>query len=234
MIVQPTAERLPHEHPLTLPFVYNELFYSIQGEGTRAGMPCVFVRLHGCSLRCTYCDTTYAIHHRRGGHHCTGEELYHRIRSYECSFVEFTGGEPLEQINTFPLMTYLCDEGYTVAVETGGHIDTELCDPRVIRIIDMKCPSSKMVTLNNYKNLEILRPHDEVKFVVGTREDYEWSKNLIEQHQLHKRTAAVLISPVFGTVEYRTLVEWILADHLPVRFQLQMHKFVWDPDARGV
>lgn len=220
--------------PLLLPFALNEIFFSVQGEGTRAGMPCVFVRLHGCKLRCSYCDTKYAIDRRTGGTLVTGAEIDQRVRQHSCRFVEFTGGEPLEQPNVFGLMKYYSDEGFTVAVETGGHVDVSLVDERVIRIIDMKTPSSKMMPQNNYHNLEILRPHDEVKFVIGSREDYEWSKKMTLDYDLHRTTAAVLFSPVFGTVEYKHIVEWILEDRLDVRFQLQMHKFIWHPDMRGV
>jgi 7-carboxy-7-deazaguanine synthase len=227
-------ERIMSANPLELSFLLNEIFYSVQGEGTRVGLPCVFVRLHGCKLRCSYCDTKYSIDRRKGGIETTGAEIDRRVREYQCGFVEFTGGEPLEQPNVFALMKYYCDEGFTVAVETGGHIDTEPCDERVIRIIDMKTPSSNMMTLNNYKNLDILRPHDEVKFVIGSREDYEWSKTLVLERGLDKRCASVLFSPVFGTLEFKTIVEWILEDHLPVRFQLQMHKFIWHPETRGV
>lgn len=234
MIQQPTKSLLPTQHPLELPFLLNEIFYSVQGEGTRAGMPCVFVRLHGCKLRCSYCDTTYSIDRRSGGIPTSGADIMARVRSYGCTFVEFTGGEPLEQINTFPLMEYCCNEGFTVAVETGGHIDTEPCDERVIRIIDVKCPSSNMTSLNNTKNLEIVRPHDEVKFVIGSRKDYEFARDIIGVYDLGNRTAAVLLSPVFGTLEYRDIVEWMLDDHLPARFQLQMHKFIWHPNTRGV
>lgn len=231
---QAIAESVVATPTLELPFLLNEIFYSVQGEGTRAGLPCVFVRLHGCKLRCSYCDTKYAIDRRSGGSAVTGVEINARVRAFGCNFIEFTGGEPLEQANIFPLMSYFCDEGFTVAVETGGHIDTEPCDERVIRIIDMKTPSSKMMPMNNYKNLDILNPHDEVKFVIGSREDYEWSRSLLQEYDLDKRTASVLFSPVFGAIEFKTLVEWILDDHLPVRFQLQMHKFIWHPDTRGV
>jgi 7-carboxy-7-deazaguanine synthase len=221
-------------HPLNAEFDLNEIFYSIQGEGTRAGLPCVFVRLHGCKLRCSYCDTKYAIDRRHGGERVSALTIDERVRGYRCNFVEFTGGEPLEQPSVFALMKYYCDEGFTVAVETGGHVDTAPCDERVIRIIDMKTPSSKMMPMNMYSNCMNLRPHDEVKFVIGSREDYEWSRGIVQQYDLHTHTAAVLFSPVFGTVEYKTIVEWILADRLPVRFQLQMHKFIWHPDERGV
>jgi 7-carboxy-7-deazaguanine synthase len=227
-------QRILAADPLTLPFELNEIFFSVQGEGTRAGMPCVFVRLHGCKLRCSYCDTKYAIDRRHGGFSVLGAEIEQRVREHGCNFVEFTGGEPLEQPNVYGLMKYYCDAGFTVAVETGGHVDTEPCDERVIRIIDMKTPSSAMMPMNNYKNLAILRPHDEVKFVIGSREDYEWSKKITLDYTLPSKTSAVLFSPVFGTVEYKQIVEWILEDHLDVRFQLQMHKFIWHPDTRAV
>jgi 7-carboxy-7-deazaguanine synthase len=239
--MQPVLNLTPEQYrpilasdPLLLPFDLNEIFFSVQGEGTRAGLPCVFVRLHGCKLRCSYCDTKYAIDRRSGGLSVTGAEIDQRVREYGCRFVEFTGGEPLEQPNVFALMKYYCDEGFTVAVETGGHVDTSLVDERVIRILDMKTPSSKMMPKNNYHNLTILRPHDEVKFVIGSREDYEWSRGITREYDLPRKTAAVLFSPVFGTVEYRQIVEWILEDRLDVRFQLQMHKFIWHPDTRGV
>lgn len=233
-MLRPSARDIPAVPPLELPFRVNEIFYSVQGEGTRAGLPCVFVRLHGCKLRCSYCDTLYAIDRRTGGTMMTGYAIDEVVRAYQCRFVEFTGGEPLEEINTFPLMSYYCDEGYTVAVETGGHVDTAICDERVIRILDMKTPSSKMMPMNNYKNLTILRQHDEVKFVIGSREDYEWARSIVHEYALNERCAAVLFSPVFHTVPYQEIVAWILEDHLPVRFQLQMHKFIWSPDTRGV
>jgi 7-carboxy-7-deazaguanine synthase len=244
ILLRPTREDIDrfcqqqsaNSHPLELPLRLNEIFYSIQGEGTRAGLPCVFVRLHGCKLRCSYCDTTYAIDRRSGGRVVTGAVINDAVRAYQCSFVEFTGGEPLEQLATFALMEYFCSEGFTVAVETGGHVDTSACDPRVIKILDMKTPSSKMMPMNNYHNLstEVLRQQDEVKFVIGSREDYEWSKSLVNDYDLSRRTAAVLFSAVFGVLEFKTLVQWILDDHLPVRFQLQVHKFVWHPNTRGV
>lgn len=238
MIEQPTIERIQilsaGQNPLELPLLVNEVFYSVQGEGTRAGRPCVFIRLHGCKLRCSYCDTLYAIDRRSGGITMTGTEIYKTVQSFDCRFIEFTGGEPLEQWQVFPLMQYFCDAGYTVAVETGGHINVEACDERVIRIIDLKTPGSKMMPMNYYANLKVLRPQDEIKFVIGSREDYEWSKTMVESHQLHKRVKEVLFSPEFRTMNNRELVEWILQDRLPVRFQLQMHKFIWDPATRGV
>ena len=212
----------------------NEIFFSIQGEGTRAGMPCVFVRLHGCGLRCSYCDTLYAIDHREGGEWRSFEEITEVIGRYPTRFVEFTGGEPLEQPEANVLMRELLDAGYTVAVETGGHVDIATCDPRVIRIVDLKTPSSGMLKRNRMQNIEHLTTLDEVKFVCGSIEDYEWMRDIVREHALPARVAAVLVSPVFGAIEPVALVERILEDGLDVRFQLQMHKFIWEPEARGV
>jgi 7-carboxy-7-deazaguanine synthase len=212
----------------------SEIFFSVQGEGLRAGMPCTFVRLHGCGLRCSYCDTPYALDHRVGGEWRSFEEIMAEIRNYPTRFVEFTGGEPLEQPEVHQLMRELLDEGYTVAVETGGHIDISACDPRLIRIMDLKTPSSGMMKRNHYRNIAHLTRQDEVKFVCGSHEDYEWSREMIRQYDLSNRVAAVLISPVFGQIEPVELVNRILEDGLDVRFQLQMHKFIWEPDRRGV
>lgn len=212
----------------------SEVFFSIQGEGTRAGLPCVFVRLHGCGLRCSYCDTPYALDHRAGGTWMSFEEIRAEVQRHPTQFVEFTGGEPLEQPEVHPLMAQFLDEGYTVAVETGGHMDIGLCDPRVIRIMDLKTPDSGMAKRNRLENIPLLTKQDEVKFVCASRHDYEWSRELIVQHRLPERVGAVLISPVFSSIEPVRLVEWILADGLNVRFQLQMHKFIWEPDRRGV
>ena len=212
----------------------NEIFFSIQGEGTRAGLPCIFVRLQGCGLRCSWCDTPYALANRGEGEVLSFEEIRTRIESHPSRFVEFTGGEPLEQPQVHQLMTELLDDGYEVAVETGGHVDISACDPRVIRIVDMKAPGSGMTRRNRYENLDHITRQDEVKFVCASLEDYYWSRDLIREHDLTSRSAAVLISPVFGNIEPLTLVEAILKDGLPVRFQLQMHKFIWHPDERGV
>ncbi len=212
----------------------SEIFFSIQGEGTRAGMPCVFVRLHGCGLRCTYCDTPYALDHREGGTWMTFDEIRTAIGRFPSRFVEFTGGEPLEQSEVNALICELLDEGYTVAVETGGHVDIAPVDTRAIRIMDLKAPSSGMMKRNRLENVPQLTPRDEVKFVCGSHEDYEWAKSIMEEFGLPGRVAAVLISPVFGSIEAVELVERILADGLDVRFQQQMHKFIWEPDRRGV
>ena len=212
----------------------NEIFFSIQGEGTRAGEPCIFVRLHGCGLRCSYCDTPYALDHREGGEWRSFDDIRREIGRHPSRFVEFTGGEPLEQPEVHELMRELLDDGYTVAVETGGHIDISTCDPRVIRIMDLKTPSSGMMKRNRMENIGHLTRRDEVKFVCGSHEDYEWTRDIIRTHDLPSRVAAVLISPVFGSIEPVELVNRILEDGLDVRFQLQMHKFIWEPDRRGV
>ena len=212
----------------------SEIFFSIQGEGLRAGMPCIFVRLQGCGLRCTWCDTPYALSHRDGGEWRSFQEIRREIENYPCHFIEFTGGEPLEQPEVHRLIAQLLDDGYTVAVETGGHVDITDCDPRLIRIVDMKAPGSGMTKRNRYENIDHLTGRDEVKFVCASLEDYEWAKALILQHDLTSHVAAVLISPVFGQIEPIALVEAILRDGLDVRFQLQLHKFIWEPDARGV
>lgn len=215
-------------------FNVSEIFFSVQGEGSRAGMPCTFIRLQGCKLRCVWCDTPYALDKRVVAKLMTGAEIVAVIERIGCSFVEFTGGEPLEQPDVVPLMAYLSDAGYTVAVETGGHVDVSNVDPRVIRIIDVKCPDSKMEPLNHWENLDALRPTDEIKFVLASRRDYEFARDVIRRYDLPRSTTAVLLSCVFGTLEFKDVVEWILADKLDVRFQLQMHKFIWHPETRGV
>lgn len=215
-------------------FNVNEIFTSIQGEGTRAGLPCVFIRLQGCALRCVWCDTPYALDHRIVGTQLTGSEIIAEIERIGIPFIEFTGGEPLEQPAVVPLMSVLCDLGYTVAIETGGHKDISVLDPRVICIMDVKCPDSKMASLNRLENLTVLREHDEVKFVIASRADYEYARSIVREYDLDTRCAAVLMSCVFGALTFVQLVEWILEDKLNVRFQLQMHKFVWSPETRGV
>lgn len=215
-------------------FNVSEIFRSVQGEGTRAGMPCTFVRLQGCKLRCVWCDTPYALDKRVVAKQMTGADIVAEIERIGCSFVEFTGGEPLEQQEVLPLMKTLCDMGYTVAVETGGHMDVSEVDPRVVRIIDVKCPDSKMEPLNRWENLLALRPSDEIKFVLASRHDYEFAREVIAKYTLSDSIAAVLLSCVFGSLEFKDVVEWILEDNLNVRFQLQMHKFIWHPETRGV
>lgn len=208
----------------------NEIYRSIQGESSYAGLPCVFVRLTYCNLRCTYCDTAYAFYQ---GKDMTVDEVMAAVLDYHCSLVEITGGEPLLQKEVLPLMDRLVDSGCTVLLETGGSLDVRKVHPKVIKILDLKCPSSGESEHNLYSNLDQLQPHDEIKFVIGTREDYLWTKETIEKYRLTDRFL-VLASTVFNVLEPRQLVEWILHDNLKVRFQLQMHKYIWDPDQRAV
>ena len=232
---QPEQQLIPVGDAATLNFNVSEIFHSIQGEGTRIGKPCVFVRLQGCTLRCVWCDTPYALDHRIQEEQLTGNKIIERIKQYPgTKFIEFTGGEPLEQFGVFPLMSALCDLGYEVAVETGGHVDLDLVDERVIRIIDVKCPDSKMSTLMRWNNLEHLRPTDEIKFVVSSKTDFDWAIEIIQQYELIAKAAAVLISTAFGKLSYRETAEWILESGLPLTFQPQLHKFIWEPDKRGV
>jgi 7-carboxy-7-deazaguanine synthase len=209
----------------------NEIYHSIQGESTWAGEPCVFVRLTFCDLRCTYCDTEYAFYE---GKKQTLDEIVAAVAVFRCPLVEITGGEPLLQKNVLPLMTMLADAGHTVLLETSGAHDISPVDPRVHRIMDLKTPGSGECERNLFENLSHLTSRDEVKFVIGSREDYEWSREQLQRFQLNQRCAAVLFSPIFGRIDPREIVEWVLADRLPVRFQLQMHKFIWTPTQRGV
>ena len=209
----------------------NEIYFSVQGESTWAGLPCVFVRLTFCDLRCTYCDTEYAFY--EGKKRSLGE-IVGDVLAYDCPLVEITGGEPLLQRNVLPLMTMLADADRTILLETSGAHDISAVDPRVHRIMDLKTPGSGEVERNLFSNIDYLTSRDEVKFVIGSREDYEWSRAQLREHRLADRCRAVLFSPIFGQIDPREIVEWILADKLPVRFQLQMHKFIWTPTQRGV
>ena len=207
-----------------------EIFHSIQGESSYAGQPCVFVRLTGCPLRCSWCDTEYAFY---GGSEQPIEQVLAKIDSYECHLIEVTGGEPLAQPETFPLVTRLCDRGYQVLIETSGAIDIASVDRRAHIILDVKCPGSGMTDRMYWPNLNQLTMKDEAKFVLADRKDYDWARQTIAQYELTGR-CSVLMSPVFGSLEPRLLAEWVLADRLPVRFQLQLHKLIWAPDMRGV
>ena len=209
----------------------NEIYHSIQGESTWAGWPCVFVRLTFCDLRCTYCDTEYAFYE---GQKQSLDDIVKKVASFHCPLVEITGGEPLLQKNVLPLMTILCDAGHTVLLETSGAHDIAPVDQRVHRIMDLKTPGSGEVEKNLWSNIEHLSTRDEVKFVIGSREDYEWSREKVAGYHLSRKCRAVLFSPIFGRIDPREIVEWILADGLDVRFQLQMHKFIWSPTQRGV
>jgi 7-carboxy-7-deazaguanine synthase len=207
-----------------------EIFHSIQGESSYAGLPCVFVRLTGCPLRCSYCDTEYAFY---GGTEMSQGDVLQAVRRYACPLVEITGGEPLHQPAACSLIEALCAEGYTVLIETSGAIDISPVDRRAHVIMDVKCPGSGMVERMDWENIERLSSKDEVKFVIKDRADYDWARAVVQKHRLADR-CTVLFGPVFGELEPRDLAEWILADRLPVRFQLQLHKQIWDPDRRGV
>jgi 7-carboxy-7-deazaguanine synthase len=241
--------------------VVNEVYLSLQGESTFAGLPCIFVRLTGCNLRCSYCDTAYAFTEgqRTALTHILNEvdrlatpyATAPRIEGHRVPLVELTGGEPLLQPNARPLMTALCDRGFTVLIETSGAHDIGSIDPRVRRIVDLKCPSSGELARNRWDNLAHLRPTDELKFVVGTREDYAWVRETIAQHQLAGRCALLVswvhplapeqqdpvlkrVPPGQNPISRQELVEAIVADALPVRFQAQLHKIIWPPEQRGV
>jgi 7-carboxy-7-deazaguanine synthase len=209
----------------------NEIFYSVQGESTFAGRPCVFVRLTACDLRCSWCDTAYAFHE---GHSHSVERVLADVAAFDCSLVELTGGEPLLQDDVYPLMDGLLSEGRTVLLETGGHRSTHRVPESVVIVLDVKCPGSGESDRNDWGNLDNLRAHDEVKFVVRDRADYEYARDLITRHDLARRAAAVHVSPVHGVLPARDVSQWVLADRMPVRVQLQLHKFIWDPSTRGV
>jgi 7-carboxy-7-deazaguanine synthase len=209
----------------------NEIFHSIQGESTHAGRRCVFVRLTACDLRCSWCDTTYAFHE---GQKLSVDDVVAQVEKHECSLVEITGGEPLLQKEVYPLMNRLLAGGHTVLVETGGHLSIADVPADVIRIVDVKCPGSGESAKNHWPNLALLRPHDEVKFVIKDREDYEFAKAVVRDHGLLDRTAAVLFSPVHGVLDPKDLAAWMLTDKLAVRLQLQAHKYIWGADVRGV
>jgi 7-carboxy-7-deazaguanine synthase len=208
----------------------NEIFFSIQGEGTRAGQPCVFVRLTGCPLRCTWCDTAYAFNE---GERRSEEDILSRIADYPCRLVELTGGEPLAQGAAFPFVTRLADEGWQVLIETSGHVLLEGLDPRAVAIMDVKTPGSAETHRMEWRNLELLRPTDELKFVIKDRADYEWSRGLIRERNLADR-CPILFSPVHGVLDPGDLANWILADGLAVRLQVQLHKYLWPGVMRGV
>ena len=209
----------------------NEIFYSVQGESTYAGRPCVFVRLTACDLRCTWCDTQYSFHE---GSKRSLDAVLSEVDRFDCPLVEVTGGEPLLQESVYPLMQELLERGKTVLLETGGHRSTARVPDEVVTILDVKCPGSGEAARMDWENLQRLRPHDEVKFVIKDRADYDYARDVIAQHDLARRAAAIHLSPVHGVLDPKTLSEWVLADRLPVRVQLQLHKFIWSPETRGV
>jgi len=229
--------------PATL--MINEIFYSIQGESTWAGLPCVFIRLMGCDLRCRYCDTEYAFYEGNRMNVTDVIDAAEEKSGGNCSLYEITGGEPLLQPNVHQLMARLCDAGRTVLIETSGAHDISVCDPRVIRIMDIKTPDSGEANRNRWENIIHLNKRDEVKFVLCSETDYQWARQVITKYELADRVHAVLMSAaaamkpgleIAGTpgLSLRDLSQWVLADQLPVRVQTQLHKLIWDPSARGV
>ena len=209
----------------------NEIFHSIQGESTHAGRPCVFVRLTACDLRCSWCDTPYAFYE---GRKMSLDEVIAAVEDYRCPLVELTGGEPLLQKDVYPLMARLLESGKTVLVETGGHVSLVDVPLSVHKIMDVKCPGSGEAHRMDWSNLDRLSPIDEVKFVIRDRADYEYARAVVSKHELDRKVAAVLFSPVHGVMDSRELAAWILEDKLDVRLQLQAHKFIWGADVRGV
>lgn len=207
-----------------------EIFFSIQGESTYAGRPCIFIRTTGCNLRCTWCDTEYAFY---GGEKLAVSEILEKIRHWPCKLVEITGGEPLLQKYLPDLIAALLAEEYEVMLETGGHMDLSTIDAKVKKIVDVKCPGSGESEKMCFDNLRAILPTDEVKFVIQDRADYEYALTIIKEYNLETR-ATVLISPVFEKSEYKNVVKWLLEDGIKARIQLQLHKFIWDPAQKGV
>lgn len=207
-----------------------EIYKSIQGEGSHAGYPCTFVRLTGCNLRCTWCDTEYGYN---GGKDFSLSEILEKVKSLGSNLVEVTGGEPLLQDETPQLVDLLLQNGYTVLIETAGSIDISCVSTEATRIVDMKCPGSGMEEKNYYKNLELVTDKDEVKFVIKDKADFDWSLKLIKKHSLEEKTQ-VLISPVFGEVKEEDLANWVLESGVKARMQIQLHKIIWGPDKTGV
>jgi len=209
-----------------------EIFRSIQGESTHAGRPCTFVRLTGCPMRCVWCDSEYTF---TGGEHYSIDYVMDQVAAFGCKLVEVTGGEPLAQKEAFQLIQRLCDDGYEVLIETGGYVSTANVDRRAKIILDIKCPASGEEPRNDWSNLDRLRADkDEVKFVIADEGDWHYAKNLIKEQALESRTKAVLISPAWGQVDLQQLADWITSSGLNVRMQLQLHKYIWGPDVKGV
>jgi 7-carboxy-7-deazaguanine synthase len=209
----------------------NEIFLSIQGESTHGGLPCTFVRLAGCNLRCNWCDTDYAFYE---GRKMAVAEIVEQVDGFRCPLVEITGGEPLLQEGVYPLMGSLLERGHTVMIETSGASDVSRIDPRVIKIMDLKCPGSGECEKNLWSNIEHLSARDEIKFVIGDRADYEWAREVVTSRALAGRIHAILFSCVFGRLEPARLAAWMLLDGVAARLQLQIHKYIWPPGARGV
>ena len=208
----------------------NEIYYSVQGESTHTGRPCIFIRLTYCNLRCSYCDTEYAFYE---GKDMKIAQIISEIQQWGCNLVEVTGGEPLFQEECIDLLHELINSNYEVMLETGGSLSISDVPKKVIKIVDFKCPSSKMEKKNLWSIVDDLQGHDEVKFVIGNREDFDWAKDRITEYSLDK-ICTLLFSPTFGEIDPQQIVEWILADNLPVRMQMQMHKMIWSPEEKGV
>lgn len=209
----------------------HEIYLSVQGESTYVGRPCVFVRLTACDLRCVWCDTPYAF---TGGRKMTVDEVLAAVRALNCPLVELTGGEPLLQADAIPLMQRLVDDGFEVLLETGGHLPIDRLPKGVHAIMDVKCPGSGEASKMHWPNLDLITREHEVKFVIADRADYEYARKVISRHDLGARAAAVLLSPVHGVLRADELVQWMLEDHLPARLQIQVHKYIWTPETRGV
>lgn len=201
----------------------SEIFYSLQGETRTVGLPTVFIRLTGCPLRCQYCDTAYAF---RGGEWWTLADILNKVAEFAPQYITVSGGEPLAQPDCIPLLQQLCDAGYQVSLETSGALDVSAVDPRVTKIVDLKTPGSQEESRNLYSNLEHLLPHDQIKIVICDRNDYDWAKNILQERQLAQR-CEVLFSPSYTQLPLHDLADWILADRLPVRMQVQLHKYIW-------
>ena len=208
----------------------NEIYYSLQGESTHSGCPCIFIRLTYCNLRCSYCDTEYAFY---DGKDMEITNIMSEIKQWDCNLVEVTGGEPLFQDECIDLLNELVNSNYEVMLETGGSLSISDVPKKVVKIVDFKCPSSGMVKKNLWSIVDDLQSHDEVKFVIGNREDFDWAKDRITEYSLDK-ICTLLFSPTFGEIDPQQIVEWILAENLPVRMQLQMHKMIWSPEEKGV
>ncbi len=204
----------------------NEIFFSLQGESRTVGLPTVFIRLTGCPLRCHYCDTEYAFYE---GESLSFEQIIEQISHYQTRYITVTGGEPLAQANCIQLLTLLCDKGYEVSLETSGAIDVSLVDKRVSKVMDLKTPDSGEADKNLWSNLDYLTPNDQIKFVICSRDDYDWAKTMIDIHGLNQR-CELLFSPIHGEIEPRDLADWIIEDQLAVRFQLQLHKYLWNDE----
>jgi 7-carboxy-7-deazaguanine synthase len=210
----------------------NEIFYSIQGESTFAGWPCIFIRLTGCNLRCRYCDTRYAY---EGGDDTPLEDILAKVKGFDCNLVEVTGGEPLIQDETPDMISALMGKGYTVLLETNGSQDISTVNNRCIRIVDIKCPSSGMDKKNYWRNLDYLNSHDQLKFVIAHREDYLYARKVLDRPAIkEKKKLPINFSPVFSKIDPKKLASWILADHLQVRLHIQLHKYIWGEHTRGV